>query len=155
MQETQEMQLPSLGRDFHFPWKRKSQPTPVFLPGKFQRQRSLVGYSTCGCKELDMTEQLSMQTLYAQCSAILFLTASAPGNPDYHTPPLPTGEFLMPLSGKIYPWLPFAMVEFFWSVDWAEFYMKTFLTLPTQFFVILNLSYRELNSSSTGFYWYW
>jgi len=24
------------------PWRRKEQPTPVFLPGKFQRQRSLV-----------------------------------------------------------------------------------------------------------------
>ena len=28
------------------PWRRKWQPTPVFLPGKFHRQKSLVGYST-------------------------------------------------------------------------------------------------------------
>ena len=27
------------------PWRRKWQPTPVFLPGKSHRQRSLVGYS--------------------------------------------------------------------------------------------------------------
>ena len=27
------------------PWSRKWQPTPVFLPGKFNGQRSLVGYS--------------------------------------------------------------------------------------------------------------
>ena len=27
------------------PWRRKLQPTPVFLPGKFHGQRSLVGYS--------------------------------------------------------------------------------------------------------------
>ena len=27
------------------PWRRKWQPTPVFLPGKYQGQRSLVGYS--------------------------------------------------------------------------------------------------------------
>ena len=27
------------------PWRRKWQPTPVFLPGEFHRQRSLVGYS--------------------------------------------------------------------------------------------------------------
>ena len=27
--------------------------------GKFHRQGSLVGYSPCGCKELDMTEALS------------------------------------------------------------------------------------------------
>jgi len=27
------------------PWRRKWQPTPVFLPGKSHGQRSLVGYS--------------------------------------------------------------------------------------------------------------
>ena len=27
------------------PWKRKWQPTPVFLPGQFHGQRSLAGYS--------------------------------------------------------------------------------------------------------------
>ena len=30
--------------------------TPVFLPGKFHGQRSLVGYSPWGCKESDTTE---------------------------------------------------------------------------------------------------
>ena len=29
------------------PWSRKWQPTPVFLPGKFHGQGSLVGYSLC------------------------------------------------------------------------------------------------------------
>ena len=42
------------------PWKRKWQPTPVFLPGKFQGQRNLVGYSWWGRKESDTTERLSM-----------------------------------------------------------------------------------------------
>ena len=32
--------------------------TPVLLPGKSHGQRSLVGYSRCGRKELDTTEQL-------------------------------------------------------------------------------------------------
>ena len=36
------------------PWKRKWQPTPVFLPGTFHGQRSLAGYSLGGCKESDM-----------------------------------------------------------------------------------------------------
>ena len=36
-------------------WRRKWQPTPVFLPGKSHGQRSLVGYSPWGHKELDMT----------------------------------------------------------------------------------------------------
>ena len=35
------------------PWRRSWQPTPVFLPGKSHRQRSLVGYSPWGCKESD------------------------------------------------------------------------------------------------------
>ena len=39
-------------------WRRKWQPTPVFLPGKSHGWRSLVGYSPWGHKELDMTEQL-------------------------------------------------------------------------------------------------
>ena len=36
----------------------KWQPTPVFLPGKYQGQRSLAGYSPWGCKESDTTEPL-------------------------------------------------------------------------------------------------
>ena len=42
------------------PGSRKWQTTPVFLPGKFHGERSLVGYSPWDHKELDMTEQLSM-----------------------------------------------------------------------------------------------
>ena len=40
------------------PCRRKWQPTPVLLPGKTHRQRSLVGCSPWGHKESDMTEQL-------------------------------------------------------------------------------------------------
>ena len=35
------------------PWRRKWQPTPVFLPGNPHGQRRLAGYSPWGCKELD------------------------------------------------------------------------------------------------------
>ena len=38
------------------PWRRTWQPTPVFLPEKFQGQRSLAGYSPWSHKELDMTK---------------------------------------------------------------------------------------------------
>ena len=34
------------------PWRRKWQPTPVFLPGQSQGQRNLVGCSPWDCKEL-------------------------------------------------------------------------------------------------------
>ena len=52
----QEMQVQCLGQED--PWRRKWRPTPVFLPGEFQGQRSLEGYSPWGRKESDMTEQL-------------------------------------------------------------------------------------------------
>ena len=38
------------------PWNRKWQPTPVFLLGKSNGQRSLVGYSPQGCKKSDTIE---------------------------------------------------------------------------------------------------
>ena len=41
------------------PWRRKWQPTLVFLPGKSHGQRSVASYSPWGCKELDTTERLS------------------------------------------------------------------------------------------------
>ena len=40
-------------------WSRKQKPTPVFLPGKSHGQRRLMGYSSWGCKEWHMTQQLS------------------------------------------------------------------------------------------------
>ena len=48
---------------YHFykgTWRRKWQPTPVFLPGEFHEQRSLVGYSPRSRKESDSTEWLSL-----------------------------------------------------------------------------------------------
>ena len=39
-------------------WRRKWQPTPVFLLGGLHGQRSLVGYSPWGHEESDRTEQL-------------------------------------------------------------------------------------------------
>ena len=38
------------------PWRRERLPTPVFWPGEFHRL-----YSSWGCKELDKSEQLSLQ----------------------------------------------------------------------------------------------
>ena len=39
--------------------RRLWQPTPVLLPGESHRQRSLVGYSPWGRKELDTTERFT------------------------------------------------------------------------------------------------
>ena len=40
-------------------WRREWQPSPVFLPGEFHRQGTLVGYSPWGHKEFDRTEWLT------------------------------------------------------------------------------------------------
>ena len=45
--------IPGWGR---FPWRRKQQPTPVFLPEKPRGQRSLVGCSPWGHREADTGE---------------------------------------------------------------------------------------------------
>ena len=42
------------------PWRRKWQPTPVFLPGEFHGQITLAGYSLWSQKESDMTERLTL-----------------------------------------------------------------------------------------------
>ena len=42
------------------PWRRKWQPTPVFLPGESHGQRSLAGCSPQGRKESDAAERLNM-----------------------------------------------------------------------------------------------
>ena len=44
--------------------RRAWQPTPVCLPGKSHGQRSLMGYSPWGRKELDTTEQLSTHSIW-------------------------------------------------------------------------------------------
>ena len=38
------------------PLEKGMATSPVFLPGEFHGQRSLAGYSPCGCKESDTTE---------------------------------------------------------------------------------------------------
>ena len=50
----QKMQVQS--RVGKIPWKRRWQPTPVFLPGELHGPRSLAGFSPWGCKGSDMSE---------------------------------------------------------------------------------------------------
>ena len=50
--------VPSLGQKD--PWRRKWQPTSIFLPGKSQEWGSLASYSPWGRKELDRNEQLTL-----------------------------------------------------------------------------------------------
>ena len=47
-------------------WRRKWQPTPVFLPGESQGRGSLVGCRLWGRTESDMTEATQQQQAYSQ-----------------------------------------------------------------------------------------
>jgi len=54
------------------PWRRKWQPTPLSSPGKSHGQRSVVGCSPWGHKELAMTEQLTLNTYVSISTPIPF-----------------------------------------------------------------------------------
>ena len=60
------------------PWKRRWQPTPIFLPGKAYGQGSLVGYSPQDGKESETMEWLGTHTRPHQPSALYAL-----GIPDF------------------------------------------------------------------------
>ena len=63
--------IPELGRSV--PWRRKWQPTPLFLPGKSHRQRSLEGCSPRGCKESDVTAtEHTICLTYVTCFSLSF-----------------------------------------------------------------------------------
>ena len=52
-------------------WRRKWQPTPVFLPGESHGQRCLAGYSSWGCKETDTTEATKHSCVHTQKRALV------------------------------------------------------------------------------------
>ena len=66
--------IPGLGK---IPWRRQWQSTPVFLPGESHGQRSLVGNSPWGHKELDTAEQLALShtslSLLGHCTNLFFI----------------------------------------------------------------------------------
>ena len=78
-------------------WRRKWQPTPVFLPGESHGWRSLVGYSQWSRKESDTTEQLHFLSLHLDASPSRgFLGDSAVKNP-----PASAGDMgSVPASGR-------------------------------------------------------
>ena len=57
-----------LSLDQEEPLEKEMATTPIFLPGKFHGQRSLVGCSPWGCKKSDMTE--CSRTQHAQCDSV-------------------------------------------------------------------------------------
>ena len=60
-----------MGKIKGFCWRRKWQPTPVFLPGESHGQRSLVGYSPWSHKEVDTTDQITHTHTHTRVSVHL------------------------------------------------------------------------------------
>ena len=59
--------IPWVGK---IPWRREWQPTPVFLPGESHGQRYVVGHPPWGCKESDLTEQLTYPHIYIKYGSV-------------------------------------------------------------------------------------
>ena len=55
-------------------WRRKWQPTPVFLPGESQGRGSLVGCCLWSCTELDTTEATQQQQQHTNKASFLQLS---------------------------------------------------------------------------------
>ena len=56
------------------PWRRKWQPTPVFLPGKSYGQRSLAGCSPWSHQQSDTAEHAHMHALTGKYTHYLVIT---------------------------------------------------------------------------------
>ena len=101
------------------PWRRKWQPTPVFLPGEFHGQRSLVGYSGQSCQESDTTEQptlsyswsafpfflVSLKTSPIQRLSCLDATSSSPCQAQGQSSALFLPDFSLPFDTGVHPFL--------------------------------------------------
>ena len=62
-------------------WRRKWQPTPVFLPGEFHGQRSLVGYKPMGLQKAghnQATNTLTFKHVIGWAAKLWFLLRSLP-----------------------------------------------------------------------------
>ena len=83
------------------PWRRKWQPTPVFLPGKSHEWRSLVVYSPRGHKELDTTERLHFHSSGGHARLLFPWLLPSPGCSVVTNPPANAGDGgLIPASGR-------------------------------------------------------
>ena len=92
------------------------EPTPVFFPGKFQGQRSLVAYSPQSFKELDMTERqltlfFALQYCIGSCHTKTWISPKYPYTPSIlNLHPLP---HLSPIGchGAL-GWVPYVISNF-------------------------------------------
>ena len=109
-------------------WRKKWQPTPVFLPGKSHGRWNLVGYSPWGRKESDTTERLHFHFQATGYKTQTKWRRQAKGQRDcLSQSPTHPGFFFPPphckACGILVPWpgiYPAAFAEEAWSLNhWA------------------------------------
>ena len=61
------------------PWRREWQPTPVFLPGKSQGQRSLADYDPWGCKRVRHDLETKQPRFFKNCKHLIFFNVRFEG----------------------------------------------------------------------------
>ena len=125
------------------PWRRKWQPTLAFLPGKFQGQRSLVGYSPWGCKRVEpdlITEHahvlggkswlrslLKSHLLHETYQTTLFNTVIYSYATHWHfLNPMPSSNFF-PFSLNIYHLITYWKILFIYNCSNRIFLDSTFI----------------------------
>ena len=104
-------------------WRRKWQPTPVFLPGESQGRGSLVGFRLWGCTESDTLKQLSSRSSIVRYFRCLILLLHFGMFPLY--PVLILWEFLMHPSFIFSPVL-ICQVEEWIRFSWRNGLKQTF-----------------------------
>ena len=97
------------------PWRRAWQPTPVFLPGKYDGQRRLVGCSPWGHRESDTTEWLSIHVND-------FNLLSSKRTPALEHPPVNKPSFWIQYLKII--WTPYTRPEGKEDPDWQKAPLK-------------------------------
>ena len=101
-------------------WRRKWQPTPVFLPGESQGWGSLVGCHLWGCTESDTTEATSQQQQqqdHCEVSVVYSRFLESPESTSTTTSPTMPLTLLPPFKG------------FLWS---SQHFLLSFLTKKTE-----------------------
>ena len=103
------------------PWRRKWQPTPVFLPGKSHKQRRVVGYSPWGFKGSDTTERLNSNNssfqIHDPCLPSIALGVSFSDTETCLCIPDMASTIQEPLQNSILFWT---------KVSWRKFYTRLF-----------------------------
>ena len=88
------------------PWRRKWQPTPVFLLGKSHGQRSLADYSPWDRKELETTEWLHFLSFYGEEYEVSFKirnkTTTWPNHPTTGHKPLGNHNWIRHMCSSVH-----------------------------------------------------